>query len=310
MADHFLFRSVKLRATHYILLNRESGTAGEPAGNELRDKFEAHGTRAEVVSPSPGDDLERAARRALADGGKVLVAAGGDGTVNAVAGALIGSGAALAVLPLGTLNHFAKDLGIPADLDGAIEVACRGQVRAVDVGRVDGRVFVNNSSLGLYPQLVRAREGVTQRLGRGKWPAFGWAFWQVMVRYPFLDVRVTVNGSERTYRTPVVFIGNGSYELAGLSLGTRQALDAGHLSVHIVVSAGRLALLGLALRALVGRLNEARDFATFTAKHVEIATRRSTIMVATDGEVSRMPTPLAYESIPGALAVLVPRREG
>jgi diacylglycerol kinase family enzyme len=253
-----------------------------------------------------GGQLDAEARRALTTKPDVIVAGGGDGTLSTVAGVVSGSGIPLGVLPLGTFNHFAKDVGIPLDLASAVETVCRGRVTNVDVGRVNGRVFLNNSSLGLYPQVVRKRDQLRHRLRRGKWPAFVWAALLVLRRFPFLRLEIKVDGNVLQRRSPLVFIGNNSYELNGLHLGARKCLDAGQLSIHIIDRTDRLGLIALAARAMVGRLRDTRDFETLRATHMEVNTRRSHVTVATDGEVSRLTAPLVYELDKGALSVVVP----
>lgn len=293
--------------SHIVLLNARSGSADPSrAAGPIAEAFAAHGVQARVRSLGPNDDIAAAARDAVAAAPQVVVAGGGDGTINAVAEAVVGSGATLGILPLGTLNHFAKDLGIPLDVQEAVAVACAGRPKEVDVGRVADRLFLNNSSLGLYPRIVRRRDGLMHRLGRSKWLSFAWAAWKVMGRHPFIDVHLVVEDEQRSFRTPLVFVGNNRYTVEGLSLGEREALDEGYLSVHIVGRSDRAGMLALAVRALFGRLRPGRDFESFCTRRVEIATRHDTTMVATDGEVTRMPTPLVYEIQPRALRVLVP----
>ncbi len=297
--------------TCVVLLNAGAGAmATNRAEQEIRARFAAHGVDAEVRRITRGDDISMSAKRAVTENAEVIVAGGGDGTLNAVANAVVGSTATFGVIPLGTLNHFAKDLGIPVDVGAAVDAICTGRVAEVDVGRVNGRVFLNNSSLGLYPEAVRRRDKLTQRLGGGKWPAFVWSAWSVLRRHPFLEVRLTVEDNSRAFHTPLVFIGNNSYELDGLKLGGRNCLDAGHLSIHVVGRTGRLGLVVLALRGLFGRLRRAKDFATFCAPRVEVWMRRSSVMVATDGEVERMQTPLIYTIEPRTLRILVPAERG
>jgi diacylglycerol kinase family enzyme len=295
------------RSNVEVLLNASAGTrAVHDLVDDIRNYFSACHVHANVTLTLDGGPLDAAARRALATKPDVVVAGGGDGTLSTVAGVLTGSGIPLGVLPLGTFNHFAKDVGIPLDLVSAVETVCRGRVANVDVGRVNGRVFLNNSSLGLYPQVVRKREQLRLRLGRGKWPAFAWAALLVLRRYPFLRVEIYVDGNVLQRRTPVVFIGNNSYELNGLNLGARKCLDAGHLSIHIINRTDRLGLIALAARAMIGRLRDTRDFETMCTTHMEVNTRRSHVTVATDGEVSRFAAPLVYEVDKGALSVVVP----
>ena len=127
-------------------------------------------------------------------------------------------------------------------------------------------------------------------------------------RYPFLNVRVNVQGKVLLRRSPLVFIGNNSYELDGLRLGGRKRLDAGHLSVYIIDRTDRLGLVALAARALVGGLRQSRDFETLCATHVEVNTRKRRVTVATDGEVERLAAPLIYELDKLALRVVVPEK--
>ena len=192
-----------------------------------------HGFEARVTLASSGDELTAAARAALKDGLQTVVAGGGDGTINAVASVLADTGIAFGVLPLGTLNHFAKDVGIPLQLDEAIANIATGARKKIDVGEVNDRIFLNNSSLGLYPDIVRDREKQQSRLGRGKWLAALWATIGALRRYPFLSVRLSLDdGSDHARRTPFVFIGNNLYTMQGFSVGARAALDGGKLTTR------------------------------------------------------------------------------
>lgn len=273
----------------------------------LRGKFADVGLRADVTLASSGDEMIGAARDAVERGVDIVAAGGGDGTINAVASVMVDSDITFAVLPLGTLNHFAKDLGIPLALDEAIANIAKGRVRRVDVGEVNGRVFLNNSSLGLYPDIVRDREKQQRRLGRGKWLAFCWASVAALRRFPFLSVRLTVGEDEHARRTPFVFIGNNEYLMQGLTIGERAVLDSGKLSLYVAQRPTRRGLVRFACHALLGRLGQSPDFDVLLAERFTIDTRRKLIRVATDGEVTLMAPPLNYRSRPAALAVIVPR---
>ena len=204
-----------------VIINAGSGAYGKQAAREqIVEIFGASGIEARISLARSGDDLLELARRAVCCDAGTIVAGGGDGTLNAVASALVDTDKTLGILPLGTLNHFAKDLKIPLDLEGAARTIIANHVVKVDVGEVNGRIFLNNSSLGLYPHLVLEREQ-KQRLGHGKWPAFVWAAFSVMRRYPFLDVRLKVDGREISSRTPFVFIGNNEYEMENFNIGGR-----------------------------------------------------------------------------------------
>jgi len=288
-----------------ILINaaaRESFDEG--MRRRLEEIFAAAGARADItVAPTP-DDVGRLAQAAAAEDYDLVVAGGGDGTVNLVASALVGTGKQMGVLPLGTLNHFARDLNIPLDFDPAVENLLSGSPLEVDVGEVNGRIFVNNSSLGLYPTIVHEREK-RQRLGSGKWPAFVWAAILALRRYPFVSVLVSVDGKDFTTRTPFVFIGNNEYVMELFNIGRRERLDAGELSLYMTKQMGRLGLLRLALRALFGRLREDKDFFATRSRALTIDVR-SRARVARDGEVEVLETRLEYRVKARALRVVVP----
>jgi len=272
----------------------------------LEQVFRDTGSRARVLPARSGSELRELALRTAKENPPVIIAGGGDGTLNCVASVLVDTDINLGILPLGTLNHFAKDLGIPLELEAAAGVIAAGHVQRVDVGEVNGKIFLNNSSLGLYPHIVRNRELLRQRTGTGKWPALLWATWTMMRHSPFLNVRVRFEDEERDYRAPAVFIGNNVYVAEGFSIGRREHLDQGVLSLYVTTLRGRRALLGLAVRALFGLLQQARDFEARTAQTIAVETRRGHVQVATDGEVLVLESPLHYRIRAGALRVIVP----
>jgi diacylglycerol kinase family enzyme len=255
----------------------------------------------------PGQQMAEAAREAAARGVEAVVAGGGDGTVSAIAGALAGTQTRLGVLPFGTLNHFAKDNGIPLDLAGAAAIIEDGYETALDVGRVNGRVFVNNSSLGVYARALINRDVKRDHLGMGKWPAMALAVWKVFRRSPLLRVELMTDGETQRLRTPLVFVGNNRYDLELFRVGTRACLDEGVLSLYVAKTSSRWGMLKLGVRSALGRLEQSRDFETRCVTSVRIGTRRKRIHVALDGEVVAMDAPLEYEVWPGALRVFVPR---
>jgi diacylglycerol kinase family enzyme len=306
---HHLPASEAMSSPVCVILNALAGApakAHDALCQRLLDLFQSQGIHPCVSLASSGTEVSSLARRAVRDRYQRIVAGGGDGTINAVAAALVGTDVALGVLPLGTLNHFAKDLGIPLDLEGAVHTISAGYTVRVDVGEVNGHVFLNNSSLGLYPRIVRHRKKQQERLGRGKWPAFVWAALTMLRRYPFLHLRLCLEGEELARRTPFVFIGNNIYQLDIFNVGVRACLDAGALSLYVPHRTGRLGLCALALRALLGRLRRTKDFDTLCVQELRIDTRPTRLLVATDGEVRVMETPLHYRIRPGALRVIVP----
>jgi diacylglycerol kinase family enzyme len=290
-----------------VIVNATAGKGnGHDTARDLREKFAAAGADVQVMLARDGEDISLLARRAVREGHPVVVAAGGDGTVNAVAAHVAGSRSALGVLPMGTLNHFARDAGIPVELDAAVRTIVAGHRMSVDVGAVNGRIFVNNSSIGLYPMVVKRRDNFRRRHGSGKWIALLWASLTVLRKHSMLDVSLEVDGKAMHHRTPLVFIGNNEYVVEGPGAGRRGGLCDGKLSVYITRRHGRWGLLALGLRSLFGSLREALDLEVFNAPTVTIATRRRFLPVATDGEVSVMSTPLEYENRAGALEVIVP----
>ena len=289
-----------------VIINARSG-AGNSA--EVRQRiaaaFHAVGADARISLAGSGSELVTFAQDAARGDAERVVGGGGDGTISAVAAAIIDSDKTLGVLPAGTMNHFAKDLKIPLDLEGAVATIVAGHTAKVDVGEVNGRVFLNNSGLGLYPRIIREREK-QQRLGWGKWPAYIWAALAVLRRYPFLEIRVSADGHERTHHTPFVFVGNNEYQMEQFRIGGRACLDKGALSVYTTHGTGRLGLFRLALGALLGGLRQERDFVAFTTTSMWIGSRHEDVRVALDGEVAIIAPPLHYRVRPGALRVLVP----
>ena len=298
-------------AAFAVVLNVRSGCGhGDEQAAKLTELFAAHGAAIEVFCAQDGSEIVAAARRAIATRPTAVVAAGGDGTVSAVASCLRGSGIPLAVLPMGTLNHFARDLGIPADVEAAVGAIATGKRVGIDVGEVNDRAFINNASLGIYPDIVRDRERQQRRLGRGKYWAMLWATGRVLRRSPFLKLHLEIDGRSCLCRSPFVFIGNNDYVMEGFNIGMRSSLRDGCLSIYTTRRRTRWGLLTLAFRALFGRLQQTDDFSTERAAELRIDSRRRWLLVATDGEVTAMETPLRFRVLPRALDVIVPNAVG
>lgn len=287
------------------ILNQSAGVGlGQIGPDQLAAMFAIHNFEVSIVVAA-GRDIPALARKAMAQGSQLVIAGGGDGTINAVARALVGSGAVLGVLPLGTLNHFAKDMKIPLRLEDAVAAIASGKIRHVDTGDVNGHLFLNNSSLGLYPRLVRERERL-QQSGVGKRLAFARAMAWVMLRTTQMHVRLNIAGSGKSFRTTAfAFIGNNTYEATGWDIGTRQTMDLGKLWICLAPRRGTFGLLILALRSVMGwqAKNPAEIIET---DECWIKPRQSHVDVARDGEVMRMKTPLHYRILPHSLRVMVP----
>jgi diacylglycerol kinase family enzyme len=293
-------------------LNSSAGTAAGKNRDDLRAELGA-AFRKHAISASfefvPGSELQAAAERAVksAAAGEIdaIVAGGGDGTIHTVASAVVGTDIPLGVIPLGTLNHFAKDLKIPLAVEDAVAVISGGVHRPVDVGEVNGEIFINNSSIGIYPHVVLDRDRRRKRLGLSKWTAMIMAGFRAFWDLPLYRLRIRAQDWQEACRSPCAFIGNNEYHLKGSSFGSRERLDRGELCLFVARQQSRLALLWLAVRCVAGLVDQ-RDLRTVATPAVEVSSRRKRLLVAFDGEIQWMQTPLHYRTRPAALRVLAP----
>jgi diacylglycerol kinase family enzyme len=295
-----------------VLVNRAGGAAaaaGESLAESLTAAFAAAGAEANVQFLE-GGEMREAIRRA-ADTGRVVVA-GGDGTAASAAGTLAGSDSELALLPLGTLNHLARDLSIPPALEDAAKIAVEGTATPIDLGRVNDHIFVNNASIGLYPFMVRHREGYRARRGWPKWLASIPAAWDALSRLPHHRLRIDMGNGQEPLITPLLFVGNNVYSLESGTVGSRASLRDGTLSVYAVARRSRLALLWFGVRAILGRVDRATDFVALgecTSVKVHSHSRSGMVDVGLDGEIRRLSFPLRFEIMPGALHIVSPPEE-
>jgi diacylglycerol kinase family enzyme len=276
-----------------LVYNPKSGSA--LSAHELRATCRDNGIVIDALI-AIDDRLARKLAAAIKQGA-TIAAIGGDGTLSAVAGLVAGTKAVFAPLPGGTLNHFAKDLGVPQDVSEALASLARSKVRAIDVAEVNNVVFINNSSIGLYPSSLHERNRFEDRFG--KWPASIIASIRAMTRFRTYIVTI----GDETFRTPFVFVGNNKYEIDGIGGAKRSRLDKGVLSVFIAHTSSRAALMKIALHAVVGRAARLEEFDQRTVTSLTIATKRNRLSVSRDGEVNRMASPLKFEALPGALKI-------
>jgi YegS/Rv2252/BmrU family lipid kinase len=292
-----------------VIINAASGSvAPEEIKRHLTELFEENRVEANIHLAKNGEEIDRLAKKAAGGNAETIVAGGGDGTIGTVAAEAIRTGKTLGILPLGTLNNFSKDLQIPQNVEEAVRVIAENQTRTIDVGEVNGRFFINNSSIGLYPKLVRRRER-RQRLGWGKWRSALWAALKILKRSPFFAVRLETEEGTRIVKTPFVFVGNNEYEMDFFNIGRRARLDGGKLSVYFLHRSGRRGLFLLFLRTIFGRLRQTKDFEEITTNEITIETRKPRVLVAFDGEVEKLETPLRYKIHPKALRVIAPKEE-
>ncbi len=295
-----------------VLIN---GGAGSVDGDDdaaeiaaIETAFEAAGAKANVrvVEPDKLQDVVKAAW-ASDDRPDAVVIGGGDGTVGCAAEVAVDSDIVLGVLPLGTFNHFAKDLGMPLDLEEAAAALVNGEVRVVDVGDVNGRVFVNNSTLGVYPTMVAIRDDIQERHGWGKVRSVPVATWRALHSFPLHRFDLTADGYGRhRVRTPLVFVGNGVYDNAAGGAYHRADLADGHLGVSVAEVISRWGLVKMILRTVTAGSAQARELDVSELTDLRVDSHASRIRVALDGETGWMEPPLRYRSRPDALKVLAP----
>ena len=235
----------------------------------------------------------------------VVAAAGGDGTVSAVAAAVARAGKTLAVLPTGTMNNFARDLRIPPELAAAAALIRSGATRAIDAGVVNDRFFLNNVSIGSYPRMVHERAALESR-GRSRRVAGLIATASTWWRLRSVTASIAIDGRDLMRRSPFIFVGNGSYDLAGFDLTRRHNLGDQQLSLYVAPRAGRLAALSLPVRALLGTLHRYEQFESHCGQEMTIALRHQRVPAGIDGEVVELESPLRFTIKAGALRVIVP----
>ena len=260
---------------------------------------------ATVTFTDENTDVIALVKKRVQEGATMIVAGGGDGTVNAVASVVMNSDVVLGVLPLGTLNHFAKDLGIPLAIEDAVRALAHGRVERIDVGGVNDRIFVNNSGLGLYPDMVSNREE-RQKHGLSKWPAAIAESVRAFVRYRLLTIRVKLRTGSIERRTPAVFIGNNEYTTEGSLAAHRVSLTTGQLALYIPHATVRAKLVWLSLRALFGIPKSNSEFDKILTDTFVIESRHTPLHVSLDGEVVDMNTPLTFTMHAKALQVMMP----
>ncbi|HEV7506256.1 MAG TPA: diacylglycerol kinase family protein [Thermoanaerobaculia bacterium] len=295
-----------------VLVNRGSGTVKKKklTAQSLREMFREAGVEADVRL-LPGRQIQEAARDAVKEGTEAVVAGGGDGTIRSVAAVLIGGKVPLGVLPLGTMNHFAVDLKIPNDLAGAVKVIAEGSAQAIDVGEVNGEIFLNNSSIGFYPPIVQARDQEMRHSKLNKWVAMAVATFKLMPKLSPLHLRISSGDWQVDRKTEVLFVGNSEYRMSALDHGAPGRLEGdGFLCVYVAHTGSRLALFGLALAGLFRDVKQTRSVEDWKLRELRVDIRQTrAIPVSFDGEVSTLRSPLLFRKRVGDLRVIAPPPE-
>jgi diacylglycerol kinase family enzyme len=295
----------------FIILNassghREAGDTQAIISRVMREAGREHHLR---LVENPGD-LAAIARTAVADAsqaGGAVVVAGGDGTINTVANAVLASACPFGVLPSGTFNYFGRTHGIPEDPEQAVRLLLTASPQPVQVGLVNDRLFLVNASLGLYPTLLEDREAWKKQYGRSRMVALWAALASVAGARRQLRLQLNKDGEVSHWRTPTLFVGNNKLQLQQIGMAEADALDAGFLVAIAPRAVGSVALLWLALRGALGTLGEAANVRSFALRELEVrrSVRRSrTIKVAVDGEILRLQEPLRFRVSPRPLHLL------
>lgn len=285
-----------------IIYNPSSGSSATSA-KELRQLFGPAGKDLILFDISQG--LTKIGREINNQNIELVVAAGGDGTVNAVAQLATSASLPMGVLPAGTLNHFAKDLGLPMKLQEAAKVILAGNFKKIDYCTVNNQVFVNNSSIGLYPAVVHERENLEPKMN--KWPAALIAFIKVGIRVSSTHLTFRFDGQQKQFKTPLVFIGNNSYQPDKIGFTNRATLADGNLFIYIVRANKLSALIRQTILIFWGKRFKDKDFVVLTKKDLIISSRQQQLKVAVDGEVLTLQSPLTYKQYRCALTVVVPK---
>ena len=308
-----LANSAARRGPFFIVFNVNSGNRNAEEEIQTISRVLEEGGRdfefLQLKAPEPVDVLARRAVELAKAHHGVVVAAGGDGTINAVANAVLGSGCPFGVLPQGTFNYFGRDNAISQDTRKAALALLQAHISPVQAGMVNGRLFLVNASVGLYPQILEDREAWKQQLGRSRFVAFLSGIATLLQSRHQLRLSIESAGQTVSLRTPTLFVGNNRLQLvqAGINGQQTDALTQGQLAAIAVHPIGTLALLGLLVRGLLGQLGDADNIQSFSFRRLTVTPKgMRRIKVATDGEIVWMQTPLVFEVAAEPLLLLVP----
>jgi diacylglycerol kinase family enzyme len=300
----------------FIIVNAGSGKhEGEDVPLLIRTTLTSAGrafSMREVTSP---DDLKGVAAEVVAEAraqGGIVVAAGGDGTINTVAEATLGSGCPFGVIPLGTFNYFSRAHGIPSDVTAACQMLLTPRAVEVQVGLVNDRVFLVNGSIGLYPELLEDREAAKQKLGRSRWVAIGAALGTLLKPHRSLWIEVETQGRRETFVTPTLFVGNNRLQLLAVGIPEAELVERHRLVAVVLRPVGIFGMLALMVRAAFGRLAEAERVRSFAFERLSVRSRfgKGRFKVATDGEIDTLSSPLTFRIAKDPLLLLRPLDPG
>jgi diacylglycerol kinase family enzyme len=293
-----------------VILNHRSGNSSKTdVVAKIRSMAATLAINCEIVSARSPTGVIEAARKAATSDCDIVIAGGGDGTINAVASELVGTGKRLGVLPLGTFNYFAREMGVPADVEAAFRTCFEGEARSVTVGEVNGRIFLNNASIGLYPVILAVREQTYRRWGRSRLVAY-WSVLTALLRTRLnMQLTITSDGKRQNIRTPLLFVARNAMQLEEFQVPGIRCVNEDGFSVYALRSIGKPGLLRIAWHTLAGRLEPHYDFEMVCTNAMRVESRRMLRTVAFDGERVKMIAPLEFQVRPAALSLLVPKNQ-
>lgn len=301
-------------APFYVVLNAGSGRNNALETRETIERvLQSAGREVQVLLVKKAADIKRIAQQAVdlaRERGGVVVAAGGDGTINAVAQVVLPSGCLFGVIPQGTFNYFGRVHGISQDTEEALDQLLDAHVHPSQVGMVNDRIFLVNASVGLYPQLLEDREAYKQQYGRSRMVALWSGIVTILKVRRRLHLEIEHDGKKRELRTPTLFVGNNELQLRRVGLARSPDVEAGRLVAIALRDIGSARMLGLLLRGLLGRLGTAEDVLDFSFVQLQARPRKTRpqhrYKVAMDGEIARLAAPLVFRVAPERLQLLVP----
>ena len=297
-----------------LIYNQKSGfhaTQQEGVYEELLHVLSQHGFEIQLFEMGEIANFDQLmqqvlARHQAAQLSGVVVAAGGDGTLNAVAAKLKGTSIPMGILPLGTFNYVARLLNIPLDLIEAAHVIATGSTRAVHVAQINQHIYLNNASLGLYPLFIQKRERYNRYLGRFPLHAYTSALDVLLRDRKELKLEIEVDTKRYPLKTPLIFFGNNQLQLSEMNLRIAQAAEPGKVAGVVVAKSDKLTLFKILWQMIQGKLDQASDVYSFAADQVVIHSTQTQLTVAIDGEIVKMRPPLHISVQKNALNIKVP----
>ncbi|HVG22633.1 MAG TPA: diacylglycerol kinase family protein [Thermoanaerobaculia bacterium] len=287
-----------------LFLNPRAGTFSTGDESSLRTLAAESGLR--VLDVSPEVDVRKAVREALDAGMRSFVVAGGDGSVHHVAQALVNTDGVLGVLPVGSVNHLARDLGVPlGDWRAAFDIALSGEVRQIDVGRANGRYFINSVMVGLYPTVSEYRERF--RSVNSRWAAYFKAVRLALRHFPHVTLVVEHDGKVETFRTQMFVVAVNAYDLSQVGMvAPKTTLHDGRLSIYSLSFMNRPQFVRAAAKYFRGKIGDVPGFRTIRTTQLRVDTGRRGLRVSLDGELVDIQTPLQIAAVPASLLVRAP----